>query len=222
MDRDTIRGRYDMERLLSRLHSGEINLLVGTQMIAKGHDIHGVTLVGVVGCDHSLTMPDFRAAERVFQLMTQVSGRAGRGDLPGRVVVQTYYPDHYAIVAASTHNYASFAERELKYRRWMHYPPFGVLANVLVQSPKLEEAVAWSAELGKYLVQSQTSGAVRVLGPCTAPIARIKGVYRFHMILKAASRKALNAALVGMLAHADSTGVPRRGLVVDVDALRLM
>ena len=97
MDRDTVRGRYDLESLLARLHSGEINLLVGTQMIAKGHDIHSVTLVGVVGCDHSLSMPDFRAAERVFQLMTQVSGRAGRGDLPGRVVVQTYYPDHYAI-----------------------------------------------------------------------------------------------------------------------------
>jgi primosomal protein N' (replication factor Y) len=222
MDRDTVRGRYDLERLLARLHSGEINLLVGTQMIAKGHDIHGVTLVGVVGCDHALSMPDFRAAERVFQLMTQVSGRAGRGELPGRVVVQTYYPDHYAIVAASTHNYASFVERELKYRRWMHYPPFGVLANVLVQSQKLEEAVGWSSTLGKYLVQSQNGGAVRVLGPCTAPIARIKGTYRFHMILKAASRKALNAALRGMLAHADEEGIPRRNLVVDVDALRLM
>ena len=222
MDRDTVRGRYDLERLLARLHAGEINLLVGTQMIAKGHDIHGVTLVGVVGCDHALSMPDFRAAERVFQLMTQVSGRAGRGDLPGRVVVQTYYPDHYAIVAATTHDYESFAERELKYRRWMHYPPFGVLANVLVQSPKLEEAAGWSATLGKFLVQSQTNGAVRVLGPCTAPIARIKGVYRFHMILKATTRKALNGALKSMLAHADQAGVPRRNLVVDVDALRLM
>jgi primosomal protein N' (replication factor Y) len=222
MDRDTVRGRYDLERLLARLHSGEINLLVGTQMIAKGHDIHGVTLVGVVGCDHALSMPDFRAAERVFQLMTQVSGRAGRGDLRGRVVVQTYYPDHYAIVAATTHDYASFAERELKYRRWMHYPPFGVLANVLVQSVKLEEAAGWSALLGKYLVQSQSGGAVRVLGPCTAPIARIKGVYRFHMILKAGSRKALNAALCAMVAHAEGAGIPRRNLVVDVDALRLM
>ncbi|MDR3792175.1 MAG: primosomal protein N' [Terracidiphilus sp.] len=221
MDRDTVRGRYDMERLLTRLHSGEINLLVGTQMIAKGHDIHGVTLVGVVGCDHSLSMPDFRAAERVFQLMTQVSGRAGRGELPGRVVVQTYYPDHYAIVAATTHDYASFAERELKYRRWMHYPPFGVLANVLVQSAKLEEAAGWSAELGKWW-QKATPEGVRMLGPCTAPIARIKGVYRFHMILKGASRKAMNAALKGMMAHADEAGVPRRNLVVDVDALRLM
>ena len=221
MDRDTVRGRYDLERLLARLHSGEINLLVGTQMIAKGHDIHGVTLVGVVGCDHALSMPDFRAAERVFQLMTQVSGRAGRGELPGRVVVQTYYPDHYAIVAASKHDYKSFVDRELKYRRWMHYPPFGVLANVLIQSPKLEEAVAWSGELGKWFQKAAPEG-VRVLGPCTAPIARIKGVYRFHMILKAGSRKALNAALKGMLAHGEAAGVPRRGLVVDVDALRLM
>ena len=221
MDRDTVRGRNDLERLLARLHSGEINLLVGTQMIAKGHDIHGITLVGVVGCDHSLSMPDFRAAERVFQLMTQVSGRAGRGELPGRVVVQTYYPDHYAIVAASTHDYASFVERELKYRRWMHYPPFGVLANVLIQSGKLEEAAGWSAVLGKWLQKAAPEG-VRVLGPCTAPIARIKGTYRFHLILKAASRRALNTALRAMLAYADEAGVPRRNLVVDVDALRLM
>jgi primosomal protein N' (replication factor Y) (superfamily II helicase) len=221
MDRDTVRGRYDLERLLARLHSGEINLLVGTQMIAKGHDIHGVTLVGVVGCDHSLSMPDFRAAERVFQLMTQVSGRAGRGDLPGRVVVQTYYPDHYAIVAASAHDYLSFAAKELKYRRWMHYPPFGALANVLVQSAKLEEAVGWSGTLGKWFQQAALEG-VRVLGPCTAPIARIKGVYRFHLILKAGSRRALNGALRAMLVHAEKAGVPRRNLVVDVDALRLM
>ncbi len=221
MDRDTVRGRSDLERLLARLHSGEINLLVGTQMIAKGHDVHGITLVGVVGCDHALSMPDFRAAERVFQLMTQVSGRAGRGELPGRVVVQTYYPDHYAILAASRHDYAKFVEQELKYRRWMHYPPFGVLANVLVQSEKLPEAAGWSAVLGKWFEKATLEG-VRVLGPCAAPIARIKGVYRFHLILKAASRKALNAALRGMLAHADEAGVPRRNLVVDVDALRLM
>jgi primosomal protein N' (replication factor Y) (superfamily II helicase) len=222
MDRDTVRGRFDIEHLLARLHSGEINLLVGTQMIAKGHDIHNVTLVGVVGCDHTLSLPDFRAAERVFQLMTQVSGRAGRGALPGRVVVQTYHPDHYAIKAATAHDYAGFAEREMKFRRTMHYPPFGVLANVLIQSEKLEEAAGWASILGKYFAQNQNSGAVRVLGPCTAPIARIKNVYRFHLILKGATRKAVNAVLRGMLAHAAEAGVPRRNLVVDVDALRLM
>jgi primosomal protein N' (replication factor Y) len=140
MDRDTVRGRSDMERLLSRLHAGEINLLVGTQMIAKGHDIHGVTLVGVVGADFALGLPDFRAAERVFQLLTQVSGRAGRGDLPGKVLVQTYHPDHYAIQFAAQHDYPGFVTKELQYRRWMHYPPYAVLANVVVQSEKLEEA----------------------------------------------------------------------------------
>ena len=108
MDRDTVRGRFDMERLLGQLHSGEINLLVGTQMIAKGHDIHGVTLVGVVGADHALGLPDFRAAERVFQLLTQVSGRAGRGELPGKVLVQTYHRDHYAVKLAAKHDYAGF------------------------------------------------------------------------------------------------------------------
>ncbi|HET6206938.1 MAG TPA: primosomal protein N' [Terracidiphilus sp.] len=221
MDRDTVRGRHDLERLLARLHSGEINLMVGTQMLAKGHDIHGVTLVGVVGCDHALSMPDFRAAERVFQLMTQVSGRAGRGSLPGRVVVQTYYPDHYAILAAAKHDYTSFVERELKYRRWMHYPPFGMLANVLVQAERLEDAAAWSAELGKWF-QSAAPAGIRVLGPCAAPVARIKGIYRFHLILKSSARRNLNAALRGMLAHAETAGVPRRNLIVDVDAQRLM
>ena len=221
MDRDTIRGRHDMERLLARLHSGDINLLVGTQMIAKGHDVHGVTLVGVVGCDHSLSMPDFRAAERVFQLMTQVSGRAGRGTLPGKVVVQTYYPDHYAIQAAQTHDYTTFVARELKYRRWMHYPPFGVLANLLIHSRHMEEAAGWAAILGKWFQQTNPEG-VRVLGPCTAPIARIKDTWRFHLVLKAASRRALNSTLRAALAHAEQAGVPRRNLIVDVDALRLM
>jgi primosomal protein N' (replication factor Y) len=221
MDRDTVRGRHDLERILARFHSGEINLLVGTQMIAKGHDVHGVTLVGVVGCDHALSMPDFRAAERVFQLMTQVSGRPGRGELPGRVVVQTYYPDHYAILAASAHDYHTFVERELKYRRWMHYPPFGVLANLLVQSTRMEEAAKWAAMLGKWFEQRPIEG-VRVLGPCTAPIARIKQTWRFHLILKAASRKALNLALRDALSYADEAEIPRRNLIVDVDALRLM
>jgi primosomal protein N' (replication factor Y) len=221
MDRDTVRGRYDLERILARLHSGEINLLVGTQMIAKGHDIHGVTVVGVVGCDHALSMPDFRAAERVFQLMTQVSGRAGRGELPGRVVVQTYHPDHYAIVAASTHNYNEFVERELKYRRWMHYPPFGVLANLLIQSKRMEEAAGWAATLGKFFHRSALEG-VRILGPCTAPIARIKEIYRFHLVLKASTRSALNSAVQLALKHAEEMEIPRRALIVDIDALRLM
>jgi len=221
MDRDTVRGRSDMERLLTRLHAGEINLLVGTQMIAKGHDIHGVTLVGVVGADSSLGLPDFRAAERVFQLLTQVSGRAGRGELPGKVLVQTYHPDHYAIQFAAKHDYPGFVAKEMQYRRWMHYPPFSVLANVLIQSDKLEEATAWSAVLGRWFQQARLTN-VRVLGPAAAPIVRLKRIYRYHFVLKAEKRQVLGELLRRMLAFAEAEGIPRRSLVIDVDAVHLM
>ena len=221
MDRDTVRGRSDMERLLTRLHAGEINLLVGTQMIAKGHDIHGVTLVGVVGADFALGLPDFRAAERVFQLLTQVSGRAGRGDLRGKVLVQTYHPDHYAVKFAAEHNYPGFVAKEMQYRRWMHYPPFAVLANVLIQSEKLEEATGWSSALGRWF-EARRMEKVRVLGPAAAPIVRLKRIYRYHFVLKAERRQVLGETLRAMLAFADAQGIPRRGLVVDVDAVHLM
>ena len=221
MDRDTVRGRGDMERLLTRLHAGEINLLVGTQMIAKGHDIHGVTLVGVVGADSALGLPDFRAAERVFQLLTQVSGRAGRGELPGRVLVQTYHPEHYAIQCATTHDYTSFVAKELQFRRWMHYPPFGVLANLIIQSESMEEAAAWSNTLGHWFEAARLD-KVRVLGPAAAPIARLKRIYRFHFVLKAERRDVLGSTLRALLAYADSRAIPRRNLIVDVDAIHLM
>jgi primosomal protein N' (replication factor Y) len=221
MDRDTVRGRGDMERLLTRLHSGEINLLVGTQMIAKGHDVHGVTLVGVVGADFALGLPDFRAAERVFQLLTQVSGRAGRGELPGRVLVQTYHPEHYAIQCAAAHNYSGFVAKELQYRRWMHYPPSAVLANVIVQGQTLEEAAALAAKLGRWF-EGARPDKLRVLGPAAAPIARLKRIYRFHFVLKAERRDALNRALRQLLAYAEAQAIPRRNLILDVDAVHLM
>jgi primosomal protein N' (replication factor Y) len=221
MDRDTVRSRGDMERLLGRLHSGEINLLVGTQMIAKGHDIHGVTLVGVVGADFALGLPDFRAAERVFQLLTQVSGRAGRGELPGKVLVQTYQPDHYVNQFAREHDYTGFAARELYFRRAMRYPPFSVLANIIVQSEKLEEVLDWSARLGRWLQQRKLEG-VRVLGPAAAPNSRLKRIYRYHLVLKADRRDVLGAALREMLAVVDREEIPRRSVVVDVDPMHLM
>jgi primosomal protein N' (replication factor Y) (superfamily II helicase) len=221
MDRDTVRGRYDMERLLTRLHSGDINLLVGTQMIAKGHDIHGVTLVGVVGADFALGLPNFRAAERVFQLLTQVSGRAGRGELPGKVLVQTYHPEHYAIRFAAEHDFQAFVDKEMQYRRWMHYPPYTALANLVIHSPQLEEAAGWAASLGKWFSATQHDG-VRVLGPATAPLSKIKRIYRFHLVLKAEKRQALARTLRAALAYADSAKIPRRNLIVDVDAVSLM
>jgi len=221
MDRDTVRGRGDMERLLTRLHSGEINLLVGTQMIAKGHDIHGITLVGVVGADSALGLPDFRAAERVFQLLTQVSGRAGRGDLPGRVLVQTYHPEHYAIQCAAAHDYLGFVAKELQYRRWMHYPPATVLANVIVQGQTLEQAAAWANSLGSWFAATRLD-KIRVLGPAAAPIARLKRIYRFHFVLKAERRDTLGRTLRALLAYAEAQAIPRRNLILDVDAVHLM
>ena len=194
LDRDTVRGREDFERALNALDEGELDLLVGTQMIAKGHDIHGVTLVGVVGADMALGFPDFRAAERTFQLLTQVAGRAGRGQMPGKVVLQTYFPDHYAVQYAAQHDFAGFYEKELRFRSWMHYPPYSALANVLVRSNKLDEALRWSGILGKWFEKTRHEG-IRVLGPAAAPIMRLKQDYRYHFVVKSASREKLNALL---------------------------
>jgi primosomal protein N' (replication factor Y) (superfamily II helicase) len=210
-----------MERLLARLHSGEINLLVGTQMIAKGHDVHGVTLVGVVGADSALALPDFRAAERVFQLLTQVSGRAGRGELPGKVLVQTYNGEHYAVRFAAEHDYRGFVAKEMYHRRPFLYPPYGVLANVVVQGKTLEEATAWAGQLGRWFAGAKLDG-VHVLGPAAAPIARLKRIYRFHFVLKAMQRGALSHALRALLAYAEAEEIPRHNLIVDVDAVHLM
>jgi primosomal protein N' (replication factor Y) (superfamily II helicase) len=221
LDRDTVRGRGDFERMLNALDAGELDLLVGTQMIAKGHDIHGVTLVGVVGADIALGMPDFRAAERTFQLLTQVAGRAGRGQTPGKVVLQTFFPDHYAVQYAARHDFAGFYEKELQFRKWMHYPPYSALANVLVRSTKLDEALEWSGALGKWFEKTRQEG-IRVLGPAAAPILRLKQDYRYHFVLKSDSREKLNALLRLMLAYAACERIPRTQVIVDVDAVWLM
>src|SRR6202023_892626 len=130
--------------------SGKIDILVGTQMVAKGHDFQRVTLVGVVCADSQLSLPDFRAAERTFQLLTQVAGRAGRGALAGEVLVETFYPEHYAIQLAARQDYPSFFEKELHFRRLMHYPPFAALASLLVRDKNLEQAIRWSRQLGTF------------------------------------------------------------------------
>ncbi len=221
LDRDTVRGHEDFERTLNALSEGELDLLVGTQMIAKGHDIHGVTLVGVVGADSALGLPDFRAAERTFQLLTQVAGRAGRGQTPGKVILQTYFQDHYAVQYAARHDFVGFYEKELRFRSWMHYPPYSALANVLIRSPKLDEALQWSGALGRWFEQNRHEG-VRVLGPAAAPILRLKRDYRYHFVLKSPSREKLNATLRAMLAYAAAHKIPRTQVIVDVDALWLM
>ena len=221
LDRDTVRGHEDFERTLNALSAGELDLLVGTQMIAKGHDIHGVTLVGVVGADSALGLPDFRAAERTFQLLTQVAGRAGRGQSPGKVILQTYFQDHYAVQYAARHDFTGFYEKELRFRSWMHYPPYSALANVLIRSDKLDEALQWAGTLGKWFEQTRHEG-VRVLGPAAAPIMRLKSDYRYHFVLKSPSRERLNGTLRALLSYAAAQKIPRTQVIVDVDALWLM
>jgi primosomal protein N' (replication factor Y) len=221
LDRDTVRGREDFEHALNALNEGALDMLVGTQMIAKGHDIHGVTLVGVIGADMALGLPDFRAAERTFQLLTQVAGRAGRGQSPGKVVLQTYFQEHYAVQFAARHDFAGFYEKELQFRAWMHYPPYSAIANVLIRSEKLDDALTWSGELGRWFEKTRHEG-IRVLGPAAAPITRLKRDYRYHFILKSPSREKMNALLRAMLAEAAARKIPRTQVIVDVDAVWLM
>src|SRR5579864_133030 len=221
LDRDTVHSHTDFERVLNALNAGELDLLVGTQMIAKGHDVHGVTLVGVVGADIALGLPDFRAAERTFQLLTQVAGRAGRGYVPGKVILQTYFPEHYAVQYAAQHDFIGFYEKELRFRSWMHYPPYSSLANVVLRSDNLDDVLKWAGALGRWFEKTRHEG-VRVLGPAAAPIQRLKRDYRYHFILKSASREKLNAVLRAMLAEGAKQNIPRTNVIVDVDALSLM
>jgi primosomal protein N' (replication factor Y) len=221
LDRDTVRRRQDFERILAAFDAGELDLLVGTQMIAKGHDVHGVTLVGVVGADFALGFPDFRAAERTFQLLTQVAGRAGRGAIPGKVILQTYFPEHYAIQFAAKHDYAGFCEKELRFRKWMNYPPFTAVATVLVRGPKLEHVLRHSGVIGAWFEKNKAKG-MRVMGPAAAPLHRLKQDYRYHFILKSESREQLNKTLRAMLVHCDEKKISRTSVIVDVDALSLL
>jgi primosomal protein N' (replication factor Y) len=221
LDRDTVRGRDDFERVLAALNAGAIDILVGTQMIAKGHDFHGVTLVGVVGADAGLAFPDFRAGERTFQLLTQVAGRAGRGEQPGTVIVQTWFPEHYAVQFAAAHDYAGFYEKESRFRSWMKYPPFSAVANFLVRCDCLDDTLRWAGMLGRWLEEQPKEG-VRVLGPAPAPLSKLKTEHRYHFVLKSASRARLNALLRRMLAFAAEQKIPRGNLVADVDAVSLL
>jgi primosomal protein N' (replication factor Y) len=221
LDRDTARTKRQFQETLGAFASGALDILVGTQMLAKGHDFHRVTLVGVVSADASLSMPDFRAAERTFQLLTQVAGRAGRGDLPGRVLIQTYYPEHYTIQDAVKQDYAAFFERELHFRRVMAYPPFTSLANVIVRDTSLEKAIEWSRQLSEYFAPHNNEG-VRVLGPAAAPLAKLKREHRFQFLLKSKSRAKLARLLSGALAYCEAKEIPQTAILADVDPLSLL
>jgi primosomal protein N' (replication factor Y) len=220
MDRDTVSGKRHFESILHGFREGDFDILVGTQMIAKGHDIPNVTLVGVVSADVGLGLPDFRAAERTFQLLTQAAGRAGRGDLPGIVLIQTINPEHYAIRFASQQNYEGFYRKEIQFRKLMRYPPFSALANVLVRSQKQEEALALSTELGRKL--DPAPEGLKVLGPAEAPVPKLKSEFRYQILLKAADRKRLNETLRELQQFAHERKWSPTALVIDVDPLTLL
>jgi primosomal protein N' (replication factor Y) len=219
LDRDSTSTKDAHTRIVSGVLSGDVDILVGTQMVTKGFDFPGVTLVGVVTADVALNMPDFRAAERSFQLLTQVSGRAGRGDRPGEVVVQTFNPEHPSIQAASRHDYRGFYNAEIRNREELGYPPFGSLARLLCSH--LEEAVARSRMEAAAELLHPIAGTygVQVRGPAPCPLSRLKDRYRWHLLLKAPSREAVRAVLDEAWPQ-----VQKRigGVVVDVEPVDLL
>ncbi|HYO80573.1 MAG TPA: primosomal protein N' [Bryobacteraceae bacterium] len=220
LDRDTAGGKRHFENILAAFRDGSYDILAGTQMIAKGHDIPNVTLVAVVNADIGLGMPDFRAAERTFQLLTQVAGRAGRGQLPGRVLIQTINPEHYAIQHAAAQDFNGFYAREIEFRRAMRYPPFAALANILVRSEKKEDAMRMAGELS--LLLTPPPERTRVLGPAEAPVPRLKNEFRYQLLIKAASRKTLNETLNKLRAWSLDHNWSPVALLVDVDPLSLL
>jgi primosomal protein N' (replication factor Y) len=223
LDRDTTERKGAHARILDAWSAGTLDILIGTQMVAKGHDVPAVTLVGVLLADVALNMPDFRAAERSFQLLTQVAGRAGRGDCPGRVVIQTYRPQHHSLVAAAAYDYAGFAPRELDLRRELGYPPFARLAVLRlegVDATATEEAATDLATRGRALA---AGGSVRIRGPAPAPLERLRGRYRWHVLLSSASARDLHALLRPLLAAWRERGAARKiRLVVDMDPVSML
>lgn len=216
LDRDAAR-RGGVGPIVDGMASGTISCLIGTQMVAKGHDFPGVTCVGVLSADSLLNFPDFRASERTFQLVAQVAGRAGRGERPGTVHVQTFHPDHPAIRRAAAHDVAGFAEAELEFRRTFFYPPFSDLASILVSSPRRERAEETAAELGR--AAGGAGETLRISGPAPAPLERLQGKWRFQILVRGKSRRSVLAALEAIVPERPPAGVQ---VAVDVDPQDLM
>lgn len=221
LDRDTVRTKREYQKVLGAFARGDLDLLVGTQMVAKGHDFERVTLVGVVSADLALGRPDFRAAERTFQLLTQVAGRAGRGRFPGEVLIETYYPEHYAIQHAVDQDYSAFFEREIHFRRMMHYPPFIALANVLIRDRKIENAIRWSRAIAAHF-DSLKINELKVLGPAAAALSKLRREYRFQILLKTPNRRLLAKVLEDCLSFCEKKKIPDSAVIVDVDPTSLL
>ncbi len=223
MDSDTSRRKGARNAILAALARGEIDILVGTQMITKGFDFPGVTLMGVVMADLSLNLPDFRSAERTFQLLTQAAGRAGRGEEPGRVVIQTYAPHHYSIRAAQYQDYARFMRRELDLRRELGYPPFTRLAMVRLEGAEAAAVERIAAAAAAAIQRADGAGALRVLGPAPAPIERIAQRYRWQLMVKAPAWSQMREALMAMREQlAPRAEAANVALWVDIDPVHML
>jgi len=222
IDRDTTSNRRRFEKSLKDFSEGSIDTLVGTQMLAKGHDFPNVTLVGVVSVDAGLALPDFRAAERTFQLITQVAGRAGRGDRPGKVLIQTYHPHHYALRHACAQDYDAFYQEEIRYRQNHSYPPFIAIASLLVHGPDLTKVRADALELRKQLDAANQTRIARILGPAPAPLARLKGEHRFQLLIKSKSRRGLRAVADAALKAMSERGTNLRSINLEIDPVSMM
>jgi len=222
MDSDTMRGRGSHQKALDAFRQGKVRILLGTQMIAKGLDFPNVTLVGVINADTALHLPDFRAAERTFQLVTQVAGRTGRGDRGGRVLVQTFSPDHPAIVAAARHDYAAFTATELPIRKMLSYPPFSTMLRFVIRGPSEETTRQFAEHLAETLKQSidHHQATARLLGPAPAPFAKLRGRYRFQIQLQGPNADLLRA--VTRAATAGLTPPDEVQWIVDVDPLEML
>ena len=219
LDRDAIRRKGALATLLAKFRDGDIDVLVGTQMIAKGHDFPRVTLVGVVSADVGLGLADFRASERTFQLLTQVAGRAGRGEQKGEAIVQTLYPDHYSIRLACRQDYPAFYERELQFRRAMRYPPLVSLVNTIVRGRTFSAAIDDAADIVQKLRDAARGGDLRVLGPAPPPIARLRGEYRAQLLIKGVNRKRIREALQTALKTRPDL---QKRVIVDVDPISVL
>ena len=219
MDSDTMRRPGSHERVLGQFRTGELQILLGTQMIAKGLDFPNVLLVGVINADSALHFPDFRASERTFQLVTQVAGRTGRGEKQGRVLVQTYTPEHPAIMAASKHDFLNFASEELKKREHFGYPPYGHLGRIIIRGPELTATESFADSFAAKLQTTRTLQGIdaRMLGPAPPPLAKLRGKFRFHIILHTDQPEPLNRLIVRTIA--DIKPPKDIQFVVDIDPM---
>jgi primosomal protein N' (replication factor Y) len=224
LDRDTVRKKGRTRDVLAEWRTGAIDVLIGTQMITKGHDVAGVTLVGVVHADLGLGVPDFRCAERTFQVLTQVAGRAGRGERRGRVVLQTYRPDHFAVAAAARHDYEAFAQEELSSRRELDYPPYSRMVLLRIEGARQAITQGLAAAAGRSLreLAGKTHGLI-VRGPAPSPIERIKGRHRYQIQIRATEGKlARHAASRARAAFRERARAEDIRLLVDVDPVEML